>query len=274
MATTSSIESPIARIKEKFLGRIGDYAPDVTNQDALLRAVLEQDIPQQLNSEFGAKTVTLGFREMDQGSFPEQDNATFDDGLSVTEAGRPATVETSLFNFSGVQLALAYLGFDSVLESGDSLTFDIMPDANAADGAAGRWLGSQELVTLAWNTEIMLDIYPTDAVKLKFSLSGAAKIRSVRIRFLIVGLSDTLVLHENMIAGLMAARLYADLMIKGSRMGWSDETLRNLRALKTEARNDALGIVNSQSKEITGEIGGPVQMANSYSNPYWERANA
>ena len=266
------LESVFTRIYAALDSELSGYTLTSDEKAALVRVVLESELAEYLGAMTDSVTVTFSFRETEAVHFRRKDNATFDDRLSLTAAGTVCVVETAALDFSDKQLMAAKLSKDA--ETGCTPTIDLCVDADPDDDEAGSFLVADEgHAALAWDTEIPLDIYPTDYLVLQLTLpsNSTGGLRAVRLRLTM--LSKALTNKQIWAVGKLAARRHYQKLENYALKGGGDpQTVANwqrkIKDLGAEARGLMAGVGGGVA---AGGLGGPVNNAHVPVNPYRDR---
>lgn len=244
-------------------------------KNALIWRVLGKEMPEHRAGEYSKPEVLeWSFTSEDTARFAVLTNATLANDLTATVVGEDVIVETCPLDKHAGQLAMAKLSYDGNLD-GATFVFDIRPDGAETDATVGSFLNASQSVSMTWDAEILLDIYPTNWVTLRFKIVGATentKIRAVRATLLMIG--DRAVLTRDMeaIALFAAARVYERNANEAATQAARQETARQFRETVNSYRRQALGDlgVNGQKKDIpVSGIGGKTKKP--YGSAAWDR---
>lgn len=256
---------------DHYLGEWSSQVSDAARM-VLLRGVLEFELPTLLGSQFAALDRTWSFRAADAGDFRVQTNVTLDDGLSVADAEEgDGIVETKAIDLEGNQAALAMVTADSDAELPVGSLFDLCLDANAVDADAGSFLHEDEGKTLAWATEVLLDVYPTDQLVLRVTVTGEARFRAVRLRLAYAG-KGSLSKHVQAISLLASAAFFHERLTKAAYHNNDPETQKTLRDLRDSLRKQAKGFLLGPDTSAAGQgEASAIGISGGSNNKWWDQ---
>jgi len=264
-----ALESVFTRIYAALDEELTGFTLSADEKTALVRAVLESDLA-DFRGGLGAIELTFSFRATEEPHYRLLTNVVLEDRLVLAVAGTAGVAETLALAFTGRQLMTAKLSKDA--ETGCTATFDLCVDADPEDDDAGSFLVADEGKTLAWDTEIALDVYPCDHVVLRMSLASTCTggLRAVRMR--VGSISKSLTASQvRAVAQLAARRYYRAMENRCIRAGGDPQTLANLKTKIAALGREALGLLPGSEKTVTGNLGGPVGNVNAAVNKYWDR---
>ena len=264
-----ALESVFTRIYAALDEELTGFALTSDEKSALVRAVLESDLA-EFRGGLQAVELTFSFRATEEPHYRLLTNVTLEDRLVLTVAGTVGLLETRGLDFSDRQLMTAKLSKDA--ETGATVTFDLCVDADPDDDDAGTFLVAEEGKTLVWDTEIALDLYPTDHLVLRLTLAGSSTggLRAVRMR--VSSISKVWSASQvRAVAQLAARRYFRAMENRCVKAGGDPQTLANLRGKIRDLGREALGLLPGAEKTVTGSLGGAVQNVNAAENPWWDR---
>ncbi len=267
-----ALESYITRMKSAMDHFLGEWKSQVSDADrlTLLKGVLEFDLPALLGDQFAALDRTWSFRAADEDDFRTLTNVTLDDGVSVADAAAGnGVVETVPIDLEGNQAALAMVTADSDAELPVDTLFDLCLDGNPGDADAGSFLHADESKTLTWGTEVLLDVYPTDHLVLRVTVTGAARIRAVRLRLAYAG-RGLLSKHVQAIAMMASASFFHERLTKAAYHQNDSETQKTLRDLRDSLRKQAKGFLLAPEAAGLDRSSGSLGVLGGKQNKYFD----
>jgi hypothetical protein len=243
----------------------------VTDDSALMvyvRAALELDMPDQVNSRYGILDDTWEFRSIDAARYRVRTNATLDDKLRVADVNAgSAIVETTVTDFDGARPGLLFLSYDGVPGTG-SIVLDVSLDATADHLTAGNWLHGDLGFTLTTGSELFVDHFAADGLSVKVTLTGNAVLTSFRVWLAFLG-ADDVAKDTEVIAAYAAARFWDDQAKRVASNG--DQAYERYVGIARRERLDARGALTAPDVPKQSNTGGPVSLKNVIPNKYFDK---